>query len=397
MASTTVPTTSLNADEADALHLIGISLIEDIYSVVLETVYWTVNAILFSTAVYILISRGRKNWSTACMLAAVFILFGSCSSIYGLEVGLMLVRYKIRLVSHPDWAITERNAYVKSHFKEFGLGMETLWMLNMIIGDAVVIWRAWILWPGRRIVLLLPLIFLAGTFSFAVLAIWCLAEDSFNSLSRVVGSSSRTCSWAEPIAWAMSLCTNIVATSLIAVKAWQHRQLLKRHFEVQPRKSQAQKALMLLIESGSLYCVLFLLQIVGFFTFTRTDSRFYLYGAIEPFGEQLSGIYPTAIIVIVALQQTVHAHTTYHEHTGGPTIEFAPSPARSNLATTKDTFPSPSEDRTDRTSTSGTYPVSFKDELPVFAERSSVGKIAAVEPDLSIIPLKRLGSRSSQM
>ncbi|KAI0767837.1 hypothetical protein C8Q74DRAFT_1282814 [Fomes fomentarius] len=120
----------------------------------------------------------------------------------------------------------------------------------------------------------------------------------------------------------LSLVTNITATSLIGYQAWRHRQITKPLFS----KARAEKALLLLVESGILYCVLSALGIyhhgmlLGYWgesTQALGGLTVFMAGALVP----LLGICPTAIIVVLALSKSL---SKTQSSLTIPTIRFTP-------------------------------------------------------------------------
>ncbi|EEB89589.1 hypothetical protein MPER_12292 [Moniliophthora perniciosa FA553] len=96
--------------------------------------------------------------------------------------------------------------------------METLFLSNMIIGDAVVIWRAWALCKATPLqpLVYVPMAMLSISFAFAVISLDCLATNGYGFSQSTIPEGSKVCQWGEPIAWGISLLTNVVSTSLIA-------------------------------------------------------------------------------------------------------------------------------------------------------------------------------------
>ncbi|KAF9017410.1 hypothetical protein BDZ89DRAFT_961140 [Hymenopellis radicata] len=217
------------------------------------------------------------------------------------------------MLLNKDIPFEDRIAYSNTFVSSFGTSMEALFMFNMIVGDSVVIWRAWVLWTGDRIrkIMIVPVTLLLVSLVFAILDVNCLVKESYGSKSTIP-SGSRTCRWAEPISWAISLLTNMAATALIAAKAWEHRQLLRTGIGRSGTRSRGEKILILLVESGFVYCLFWLTQLLDFFDIPRaTGGVFYLYLIVSTMGDQISGLYPTLIIILVKLQQSVHDDTVY--------------------------------------------------------------------------------------
>ncbi|ETW83624.1 hypothetical protein HETIRDRAFT_241657, partial [Heterobasidion irregulare TC 32-1] len=112
------------------------------------------------------------------------------------------------------------------------------------LSDAIVVWRAWALWSGNRIITIGLICLLAVTAS-TLLSIFF--TDVIHG-SRVGGIVQRT-------SWLTAFMTNVVVTSLVAYKAWKHRQFIKSQFGSGSKRTNTEKILILLIESGVLYCL----------------------------------------------------------------------------------------------------------------------------------------------
>ncbi|KAJ6518581.1 hypothetical protein DFH09DRAFT_939827, partial [Mycena vulgaris] len=108
----------------------------------------------------------------------------------------------------------------------------------------------------------------------------------------------------ELISWAFSLGTNVVCTVLVGVQAWKHRRVTR---VLHMHKLRTDQTLSLLVESGFIYCLLWIPQVITFFDWTpRTNhALYYSMKVMDAFAYQISGMYPTLIIVIVNLRYTV--------------------------------------------------------------------------------------------
>ncbi|KAH8987460.1 hypothetical protein EDB92DRAFT_1128834 [Lactarius akahatsu] len=164
---------------------------------------------------------------------------------------------------------------------------EVLYITNSLIGDAIMIWRLWIIW-NRNIWLCVPFIVLcvasgvAGYTALVNLARLTPADTVF--LSRVH-------SWLIAT-WALSIATQLGATLLISYRIWK---------SIQWNSSKGLRAsrlsvLWILVESGALYSVTttFLLG----FSSTNTGAIF-----VASLG-QISALAPTLIIVRAGLKSS---------------------------------------------------------------------------------------------
>ncbi|KAF9050724.1 hypothetical protein BDZ89DRAFT_1006028 [Hymenopellis radicata] len=302
----------LNAENNYYLSFVGLSIVGDSVGLLCESVFWAVYLVMFCYAMWIQTRRGLRSPPTIAIFCVTCVLFASSTTLWVLNFTVYFTRVKEILNEHADLGLLERIYASNAGTERYGLPMETLFLFNMIIGDGVVIWRAWVLWQGSRMqkLVVLPMIMLLTSFVFSAIALSCLAANSFGGTSTIPGGS-RTCQWGEPIAWAISLLTNVTSTSLIAIRAWQHRQFLKSSLGRLHRKSISEKVLVLLVESGFIYCFFWLSQLILFFDIQPGARVIYLYYVLSTMGDQISGIYPTAIIILVNTQRSMSSDNQY--------------------------------------------------------------------------------------
>ncbi|KAL1659400.1 hypothetical protein GGF50DRAFT_19736, partial [Schizophyllum commune] len=177
----------------------------------------------------------------------------------------------------------------------------TLSRINAILSDLIVVWRAWALWPDSLFVKSLLALCMTGT----------VAGTLGDIVLVHMGGSTRSMQLARLLLSILPiLLTNIVATVVVSVKVWYYRRTI-RDCLAQPTSAPIEKVLLLIVESGGLYVaiwVIFLLlclsDLPAAFGAGGPISPAYLMGSIIP---SLSGIYPTAIIIITAMQTSPEA------------------------------------------------------------------------------------------
>jgi len=143
------------------------------------------------------------------------------------------------------------------------------------------------------------------SFIFSVVDLTCLTGAGWSNQSAIA-SGGAVCAHAELMSWAFSFVTNATCTILIGYKAWHHRRSIKSLNVVgSPRRMSADKMLSILVESGFIYCLFWLSQLILFFDIDRRKPMIYVYEVFSSMGDQISGMYPTLIIVIVNVHQTI--------------------------------------------------------------------------------------------
>ncbi|KAI0066651.1 hypothetical protein BV25DRAFT_1820691 [Artomyces pyxidatus] len=165
---------------------------------------------------------------------------------------------------------------------------EVALVLNFVLSDLVVVWRAWLLWERPSYIMAVSVMLSLGAIAAAIADIALAKADGKLSEGSSAGLAFTL----------LSFITNIWATGLIAYKAWRHRRSVRAHLREGDRRTRVEKTLALLIESGFVYCIIWLL-------YTLSGSM--LLGVVSPVISesmaQISGIYPTVIIILVCLQK----------------------------------------------------------------------------------------------
>ncbi|ETW82608.1 hypothetical protein HETIRDRAFT_416733 [Heterobasidion irregulare TC 32-1] len=259
-----------------------------------ETGFYVLSIVTFALSTYILACKGLKTRAILVMWLATFFMFTVSTCHLVLQwIGDM------DMVLSELWDLDPRNCTASYYSTEDGFSeAETvasytdvyLSIINYVLSDAIVIWRVWIMW-GRSAKVLIVL----GSLSFGSIlatAIWV----PFGGL----GSNNII------IIYSSTLAINAIATMLMAVKAWQHRRLIKAQLRNVEWKSQAGSILVLLVESGVIYCAIWIIFLVSWVCASITfDITTQAINEILPgIAIQVSGIYPTAIISLTGLQRT---------------------------------------------------------------------------------------------
>ncbi|KAI0269761.1 hypothetical protein BC834DRAFT_967503 [Gloeopeniophorella convolvens] len=118
--------------------------------------------------------------------------------------------------------------------------------ISSVLSDAIVVWRAWILWERRCDLLIPPILFLTGTVGGSI-------TGAVLFLKRVKSTNGGTWQGAvQPNAtgarlsysvYCLIILTNLWATGLICIKAWQHRRFLRSLMERAPREPEQRRHL----------------------------------------------------------------------------------------------------------------------------------------------------------
>ncbi|KAI0254091.1 hypothetical protein BJV78DRAFT_1371651 [Lactifluus subvellereus] len=206
-------------------------------------------------------------------------------------------------------------------------------LINYIITDGVVVWRAWVLCADQSTaVLMIPVVTLIINFLFYATTVGVRGAlfivpgglKAHRILARIIDI-------AQVSNLGLSLLTNVLATSIIAYKAWKYRKSLSQVFG--HKTSQASKILFLLIESGMLYIVIgvslglsslvhecgpsrslifsFLHQVLNLASLVIHLPSGTLGDIFQPVAVQLAGMYPIAVLLLVHRDRSLN-HASSH-------------------------------------------------------------------------------------
>ncbi|KAJ8078311.1 hypothetical protein PM082_000518 [Marasmius tenuissimus] len=181
---------------------------------------------------------------------------------------------------------------------------EALFAISFVIGDAIVIWRAWALSGGRMRIMFLPVVLQVALTGTAFGWIGCfLRAGTPTSVDVPV-----QCRPSYRATYLLSILTNISGTSVIGYTTWCYRKSIRKYLDTCRHQARAGKIMALLLESGILYTSLLIIQFTFVVAPSNPDSEF-AYQAFQKIFSgvptQLVGLYPVAIIVLVSLQRSL--------------------------------------------------------------------------------------------
>ncbi|KAJ6567070.1 hypothetical protein B0H19DRAFT_1139311 [Mycena capillaripes] len=204
----------------------------------------------------------------------------------------------------------------------------TIRRLIYFLSDIIVVWRAWAIWRESLVVRAVLTVCLLATF------VTSLTLYIFNIESTEYGRSYPALT-QNFLGTFCLLLTNFIATALIGYKLWYYRRNLRQYLNRGNRTTKVESVLILLLESGGLYCAFWILMMLGDFGYFKDFG-------LEWVQPNVSGIYPTVIILVVSqrkmLSQEVLTYTapSLHLHTLSSTAWSPTSPHCPRLSKDKD-------------------------------------------------------------
>ncbi|KAJ7861962.1 hypothetical protein B0H14DRAFT_3444936 [Mycena olivaceomarginata] len=243
---------------------------------------------LVSIALYHMWTHKTTLPARHTLIAAVLFMF-ACSNIQVIQQLAYTIIEVFNLGLYPsDSALLVRNIRLSENV--FG-------RINYFMSDAIVVWRAWALWQDSiRIKILLSLcifVSLVGvTTDMSFIGLFLFGSTKF------LPTGPRTLTLILPL-----MFTNIVATLLFEIKSWVYRKQIKGLLGIpKNRRTNVERILVILTESGGIYCLFWIPQL--FVALTATDPDNLGYKITAYMLPQLSAIYAVIIVLLVAMEKT---------------------------------------------------------------------------------------------
>ncbi|KAI1783889.1 hypothetical protein LXA43DRAFT_955783 [Ganoderma leucocontextum] len=178
-------------------------------------------------------------------------------------------------------------------------------VVNCLIGDSIVCWRAWVLWGRDYRIIIPPVLCIVGGLASGIGVVHAFAVSP---PGQEVYNEDIT-NWVMCFG-ALTCAANIYCVIAISYRAWTTFRSLRRHSPgVVIHGGKYHGALLVIVESGVLYCIALIIAVILF----ASDNNG-VYVIVDMLGH-LTGIYPTIIIVLVSLKMTFHDDITHAEQT----------------------------------------------------------------------------------
>ncbi|KIY68937.1 hypothetical protein CYLTODRAFT_314974, partial [Cylindrobasidium torrendii FP15055 ss-10] len=250
---------------------------------------------------------GLKNSRARLFLFIVNItMFTICTS----HEVLMTTFYRAQYPYLSTEAVNDLPRSILTMMRRWGIVFMVLQRISYFISDSIVVWRTWCIYQDQCWIKLYLCFLIITTFGALVShAIISASSNLFHAvLSIVCGILDGARIPVHPntknfLGMLPLLLTNFTTTILCAYKIWHYRRQIKTIAYGSRRKNTLiENVLLLLMESGAIYCVFWILLHLGDFGFLSEGPFGRLFG-LEWMMPHFAGIYVTVIILVVGMYQ----------------------------------------------------------------------------------------------
>ncbi|KXN87268.1 hypothetical protein AN958_09000 [Leucoagaricus sp. SymC.cos] len=333
------------AIDTDVLSTVGYDFIIKVVRIAFECAFYGIYLLLISASTVILFRKiyYYKSKAACFLLFITIIMFGSSTVFLTMDLIDIVKRLQIILVDHPERSLQEKKDLADTTLQPWMWTGEMFFIFILILGDSVVIWRTWGIFRSAENFLIAPLLTWIGSVVAAFYELGCDVRHHWTVESNDPSAGSvgiKSCAKADTASFSLSYATNIICTILIMYKAWMYRRSMAQYLGSAHRRTQVEKIMILLIESGAVYLALYTFQAVPIYGGSFSAGSFVAVEAVNAIIQQAMGMYPTAIVVLVEMQKSLYDTEQVSRERGLParsTIVFAAhelTSTRGNITTT---------------------------------------------------------------
>ncbi|VDC05836.1 unnamed protein product [Peniophora sp. CBMAI 1063] len=271
-----------------------------IFPLLAETVLWAIFTVLIVTSTHILLSRGLRSRSNRIMLAFTLIMYVLSTLDWAIDVRRVWTDLKISLPA--ELSSPPRNEHELDQLNVALKIVESIAnQICVLISDIVVCWRVCVVFGNDRRVIGVAIAFLIALETGLLLCALTQVGVGFPEVSSTLAVLAPHELPIDIATLVMSALVNVWATAMIAYRAWTCRREIRQHLKDRSRRSFTESVLALFLESGIVYTVLWILRNIIVLPVVE-GSPYTNYSAMVMY--QMTGMYPTVIIVLVTLQRS---------------------------------------------------------------------------------------------
>ncbi|KAE9392171.1 hypothetical protein BT96DRAFT_924863 [Gymnopus androsaceus JB14] len=304
----------MTPEESEQITAAGASLFQNISALIFQMGLLGVYILAFIISMSIILQKENNGWAHKGLIALLLAGFAmltltTCASFAS---NLILVQSGFVVSLSGGLIAEEMAANLKSNVPD----ILSTWSstTNALLADIAIVWRAWALFGENRLIRWTIMILLLLDIGVNIADDIAATRFTFDS---VVINNNITLDWVSTV---LNLTVNIVGTSLIGYRAWTHHKSI--HAISRNSKTQVEKILQLIVESGAIFGVIQATNII----FSALDIHAAGFSPVFNAGFFLDGLYiysaalsPVMLVILIQTGNT-YEHSFHLEDV--PSLEI---------------------------------------------------------------------------
>ncbi|KAJ7693335.1 hypothetical protein B0H17DRAFT_1059787 [Mycena rosella] len=301
----------------------GHYLIYVVVGLVVQTFFFGIYTVLMVLSTRMLMKRGLKTRAHKVTFAMTIFMYFLSAAYWIYSIADVVDRMKVYI---SDLLNPVNFSAGHDTVTKWSPLFNALVLVNYIISDSVVVWRAWILsLRNYRKYLAVTMFFLVVTtvsvtctIIFRIIAVVQFPWVKLPSSSYLIQGINIL----QMSNLGMSLLSNLSATIVVGATLFHHRQRIRAAFSDNKKSTKADQILTLLVESGVLYSISGVIVLVASVIKLPEGTLGDLY---TPVHTQIAGAYPSVVLLLVSMQRSLNETTflnTFEASAPSRPIEF---------------------------------------------------------------------------
>jgi len=324
---------------AEELDGAGQYVIYYIVGLIVQTFFFGAYSIIMFLSTRMLLERKLKTRVNCVMfgITTFMYLLSTAYWIYSVADGVDRMNGLIALGKDPSLP-----QYPHTEVTKWSPLFNALVLINYCISDGVVVWRAWVIClRNHRKYLWITIFFLAVTIITVALTIaFRIAGTIVSPIANLTDGSflKRGIDTLQVTTLFSSLVSNLTATGVVSATAWRHYRFIRMAFsESKGTSTRANRVLLLVVESGVLYCIAALIALFSSLIHLPQGTLNDLY---TPINIQLAGVYPSIVLLLVSTQKSLN-ESVFGEDSSSSSSAYASKSPRPKYFTSPGTSVNP--------------------------------------------------------
>ncbi|KAE9406635.1 hypothetical protein BT96DRAFT_915322 [Gymnopus androsaceus JB14] len=297
--------------EVQFLAQLGTYTYYDICQYITMWVLYGVFIIPATMAIYLFLCKSINGYSRKILLGCMIIVVLMSTWNYIVNTAGVAIAIQFEFIKPSNEGL--EGGFIAANVATKPWEAQSSWpaTITLLISDAIVTWRACVVWPTTRLVWYMLIAIMIGNIGVNIAG--CIVEDIvLDFLSPI--SLDLACLF-------ISLGVNFIATLAIGLKVWYHHHATQTLYSNRKQKfSPTSRILLLFVESGALFCILQLL--IAILTVLGTNAPLLsplesTFRIITEFFTGMTSIYPMAIIIMLNFNQLPLQETFHHDSDDG--------------------------------------------------------------------------------
>ncbi|KAJ6495812.1 hypothetical protein C8R47DRAFT_373389 [Mycena vitilis] len=245
-------------------------------SIFVQTLLYGVYSVLFFTTTWILLSKAPPRRT----LLGISLLMFVVATMHVAVNFTRIIKAFIGFADAPGGPASFYNLLAETTQM---LG-STLYVIQTLVGDALVLYRCYLVWERSLLIIAFPFALLLGSTATGIGILW-----AFDKVGRAEIFAEELSRWITSF-FSMTFATNVICTALVAYRVWS---INKKH--VSFRVHKLRPLMLLIVESGAIYSATLMVLLILY----NVDSwfQYVVLDAVSP----IVGIVFSVIILRIVL------------------------------------------------------------------------------------------------